>query len=264
MARAKKKTSAKVNFKGVESRRTPAEGDYLCKVLEAKLGESGKGNEQSEFICEITEGEYKGSKLYLYCPHGEQSLWKLHAFLTALGVDVPEDEMELEYDEYVDQEFMGVVGHESYNGKKQARLVDFDVAEAWEGEKDSGKKSKKDKKSKDDDGDKSSKKKDGKKSKDADDAGDDKKASKKDKKKSKDADDDDDGKKSKKDKKGDKSKKADVEKYDADEVKEMSVKDLAKLIKKHDLDVDLDDFKTDKKKAAAVVSALEDESLIED
>jgi len=209
MARAKKKTSAKVNFKGVESRRTPAEGDYLCKVLEAKLGESGKGNEQSEFICEITEGEYKGSKLYLYCPHGEQSLWKLHAFLTALGVDVPEDEMELEYDEYVDQEFMGVVGHESYNGKKQARLVDFDVAEAWEGEKDSGKKSKKDKK-------------------------------------------------------GDKSKKADVEKYDADEVKEMSVKDLAKLIKKHDLDVDLDDFKTDKKKAAAVVSALEDESLIED
>lgn len=245
--RSTKKGSVKVNFKGVESRRTPAEGDYLMKVLEAKSGESSKGNEQSEFICEIAAGEFKGAKLYLYCPHGENSLWKLHAFLTALGVDVPDDELELDYEDYVDREFMGVVGHDSYQGKKNAKLVDFDVAEAYEGDKDDDKKGKKkkDKKSKDDAG------------------ADDKKSSKKDKSKDEKSDKGGKDKKSgKEDKKGGKKEK--VEKYDADDIKEMSAKDLGKLIKKHDLDVDLDDFKTDKKKAAAVISALEDADLIED
>lgn len=237
MARRKKSpTTVKVNFKGVESRRTPAEGDYLCKVLEAKQGESAKGNDQIEFITEIADGEYKGSKLYLYCPLSDQSLWKLHAFLTALGEDVPEDEMDIDLEELVDKEFMGVVGHDSYNGKKQARLVDFDVAEAYEG-KDEGKKGKKNKKSKDDE------------------AGDEK-SSKKDKsKKPKDKDEEKSSKKGKKEK---------VEKYDADEVREMNAKKLQKLIDKHDLDVDLDDFKTDKKKVAAVISALEDAELIDD
>lgn len=249
--RSTKKSSVKVNFKGVESRRTPAEGDYLCKVLEAKAGESGKGNEQSEFVCEIVSGEYKGAKLYLYCPHGENSLWKLHAFLTALGVDVPDDELELDYEDYVDREFMGVVGHDSYQGKKNARLVDFDVAEAYEGDKDDDKKGGK-------------KKKDKSKDKDADD----KKSSKKDKDDEKKSDKKDKGKSkddAKSDKKGGKDKKKEkVEKYDADDIKEMDAKALGKVIKKHDLDVDLDDFKTDKKKAAAVISALEDADLIED
>lgn len=249
MARRKAaKGGVKVNFKGVESRRTPAEGDYLCKVLEAKQDESSKGNDQSAFIAEIVAGEYKGSKLYLYCPHTENSLWKLHAFLTALGVEVPDDELELDYDDYVDREFMGVVGHDSYNGKKQARLVDFDVAEAYEGDKDD-KKSKKDKKGKGDKEDAKSDKKSSKK----DDAG------KGDKKKDKKGDKEE--KSSKKDKG---SKKEKVEKYDADDIKEMDAKALGKLIKKHDLGVDLDDFKTDKKKAAAVISALEDADLIED
>jgi len=244
--RSTKKSTVKVNFKGVESRRTPAEGDYLCKVLEAKQEESSKGNDQSVFICEIAAGEYKGAKLYLYCPHTETSLWKLHAFLTALGVDVPDDEMELEYEDYVDMEFMGVVGHETYQGKKNARLVDFDVASAYEGDKDD-KKSKKDKKSKDKGADEEkSSKKDKKSDKEE-------KSSKKDKSEKGGKKEKDDGKKSKK-----------AKKLDADEVKELDEKGLKKLIKEHDLDVDLSDFKSDKKKAAAVISALEDKDLIED
>lgn len=251
MARKKKATGVTVNFKGVESRRTPAEGDYLCKVLEASKEESSKGNDQSKFVCEIADGEYKGAKLFLYCPHTETSLWKLHAFLTALGVEVPDDEMELDYDEYVDMEFMGVVGHESYQGKKNARLVDFDVAAAYEGDKDEKKdKGKKDKKSKDESEEKSSKKGGKDKSEKEE------KSSKKDKSGK-------DDKKSDKKEKGGKDKKG-AKKYDADEVREMSEKDLKKLIKEHDLGVDLADFKSDKKKANAVVSALEDADLIED
>ena len=251
---SKKTTSIKVNFKGVESRRTPAEGDYLCTVLEAKQEESSKGNDQIVIISEIAEGEYKGAKLYLYCPLSETSLWKLHAFLTALGEEVPEDEMEIDLEELAGKEFMGVVGHETYQGKKNARLMDFDVASAYEGG-EGDKKSKKDKKKKDKGGDEEKSDKKSKKG-DKEDAGD-KKSSKKDKSE-KGGKDKDDGKKSK-----DKGKDKKAKKLDADEVRELDEKGLKKLIKEHDLDVDLADYKSDKKKAAAVISALEDADLID-
>jgi len=140
MARAKKasksKTQVNVNFKGVESRRTPPEGDYKCKVLEATSGTSGAGNDQIEFVAEIGSGEFKGQKLYLYCPLQENSLWKLHAFLTALGVDVPEDDMDIDLSDLVDEEFMGVITHETYNGRKRAKLTDFDSIANYSGDED--------------------------------------------------------------------------------------------------------------------------------
>jgi hypothetical protein len=256
---ARKKVAGKagvvnVNFKGVESRRTPPEGDYPAKVIEAKKGQSGAGNDQIEFVAEISRGEYKGSKLYLYCPLAENSLWKLHGFLTALGEEVPEEDYDIDLSELLEKEFVAIVHHETYNGKKQAKMGDFDSIENYTGEldEDDDKKSKKDKKSGKD-----------KKSKD-----DDAKSSKKDKAPKEDAKadkkDKSDGKKDKTEKGGKKDKKPKVEKYDADDVKAMDLKGLKGLIKKHELDVDVTDFKTLKKQAAAVVEALEGEDLIED
>jgi hypothetical protein len=262
MARGKKVTGkagvVSVNFKGVESRRTPPEGDYPARVVEAKKGKSGAGNEQIEFVCEISRGEYKGSKLYLYCPLTENSLWKLHGFLTALGEDVPEDDYDIDLSSLLEKEFVAIVHHETYNGKKQAKMNDFDSLENYSGDlvedEKGGKKKKKDKKGKKDKEAGKDKKSDSKK----DDA-------KSDKKK-------DDKKKPKDDAKGDKKKggkdktdkKEKVKKYDADDIRAMDAKALKGLIKKHELDVDLTDYKTLKKQAAAVVDALESEDLIED
>lgn len=175
---AKSKTTVKVNFKGVESRRTPPEGDYICQVLEAKAGTSQGGNDQIEFICEVAKGEYKGTKLYFYCPLAENSLWKLHAFLTVLGEEVPEDEMDIDLSDLAEREFVGVLTHETYQGKKRAKLTDFDSVDNYKGddagddddEDEDDKKSKskggRGKKSKDDDDDDDKKSSKGKSKKD--------------------------------------------------------------------------------------------------
>jgi hypothetical protein len=243
----KSKTSIKVNFKGVESRRTPEEGDYPCKVLEATSEKSGAGNDQILFVCEISKGEYKGQKLYLYCPLQENSLWKLHAFLTALGVEVPEDDMDIDLSELIGEEFMGVLTHEVYNGRKRAKLTDFDSIENYSGKDDDDepKKGKKSKKSKDD-------------GEDEDDT-----PKKKGKKKSAD-DDDDEPKKGKKSK--DKGKKSKKKTYDRDEVEDMDEDELEELLKEAGLDdeVDLDDYKKLPKKVAAVIAALEEAELLDD
>lgn len=294
MARARKtkgksKTSVNVNFKGVESRRTPPEGDYKCKVLEATAGTSGAGNDQIEFVAEIASGEYKGQKLYLYCPLQENSLWKLHAFLTALGVDVPEDDMDIDLTELVDEEFMGVITHETYNGRKRAKLTDFDSIDNYDGkdedddededDKKSSKKSKSKKagkgKSKADDDDEDEDDEDeapkkGKKSKksksDDDDEDEDDEPKKKGKsKKSKKDDDDEDEDEDDEPKKGKKSKsKKKAKTYDRDEVEDMDEDELEELIEESGIDVDLDDYKKLPKKVAAVIEALEEADLLDD
>ena len=294
MARKKAaKGSVKVNFKGVESRRTPPEGDYKCSVLEATSGTSSAKNEQIEFVAEISAGEYKGQKLYLYCPLQDNSLWKLHAFLTALGQDVPEDDMDIDLSELVGEEFMGVITHETYNGRKRAKLTDFDSIDSYTGDDDEDdKKSKRGKgKSKsDDDDDKKGKKEEPedpyddmdeddlreavierelatkKEAKKLDEdelkellTDDDEASAKKGKgKKSKDDDDDDDKKSSKKGK----DKKA--KKYDKDEVEDMDEDELQDLIDESKIDVDLDDYKKLPKKVAAVLEALEEADLLDD
>lgn len=285
MARAKKSkktTSVKVNFKGVESRRTPPEGDYILKVLEAEAGtSSSSGGDQIVFTLEIAKGEYKGQKVWFYCPLAENSLWKLHAFLTALGVDVPEDETEVDLEELVDLEVVGVLTHETYQGKKRAKMTDFDSVDNYKGDdsdsddddEDEDEKPKKGKKSKskkdedEDEDDEAPKKRRGKKSKkddDDEDEDEDEKPSKKSKSKksAKDEDDEEDEDDEPKSKKSKGKKKP--KKVDRDDVDEMDEDELQELIDAHDLDVDLDDYKKIAKKREAVIDALEEEDLLED
>lgn len=291
MARKKKSSSVKVNFKGVESRRTPPEGDYVMEVLEANTGKSSAGNDQIEFVCEVAKGEYKGVKGYLYCGLADNVLWKLHAFLTALGEDVPEDEMDIDLTELIGKQFVGVLTHETYNGKKRAKLTDFDSLENYSGkdaddededededDKKSSKKSKakadakKSKKSKSDDDDdddededeapKKGKSKGKSKSDDDDDDDEDEPKGKKSKgKKSKDDDDDDDDDDEPKSKKGAKKQ---PKKYDRDDIEDMDEDELEEVIEESGIDVDLDDYKKLKKKVAAVIDALEEADLLEE
>jgi hypothetical protein len=270
MARAPRKSKktgpVRVNFKGVETRNTPPEGDYAARVLTFEQGESSAGNDQFAMTAEISRGEFKGQKLYMYFPLAENSLWKLASFLGCVGIEVPQDEMDVDPEEVIGKEFVAVVHHETYNGKKQAKIGDFDSLENFTGdlpEDDKGKKSKKkDKKgkSKDEPEEKSSKKDKGKKGKDkTPEPEPEAKKSKKDKK----AKDEPEPKADKKDK-GKKDKKSKTPKFTSDEVAALSAKDLKKFIKTHELDVDLDDYKTDRKKVGAVCDALEEKDMLAD
>jgi hypothetical protein len=255
--RSKKKTGAvRVNFKGVETRSLPPEGDYLYKVTEGEQNESGNGNDQIALIAEQTQGEFKGHKGYLYFPLSENSLWKLAAFMTAVGMEVPQDEVDVDPADFIDKEFVGVIGHDTYNGRKQAKIMDFDSVENYTGElagdEKKGKKKKKDKDAgKDKADDKSSKKhkKDKGKSSKSDKGGKDKSAK-------------DDAKGGKKDKGKKKSKVEPI--FESDDINGLSEKKLGKIIKEHELDVDLSDYKTDRKKAGAVIDALEAKGLMKD
>lgn len=250
MARAPRgsraKTSVRVNFKNVESRRTPPEGDYPLSVTEAVMGKSGNNNDQIEFVLEISKGEYKGTKLWFYCPLTEVSLWKLHAFLTAMGEEVPEDDMDIDLPDLIGKELVGVLTHETYQGKKRAKMTDFDTIDNYKGGDDEEETKGKKKKKKGDEEEKPSKKDKGKKSKDEDEE--------EEEKPSKKAAKDKGGKKDKKKKKT----------YSSEDLEELDEKGLQKIIDEHDLEVDLDDFKKIAKKRSAVSDALEAEDLLED
>lgn len=335
---AKKKLTVSVNFKGVQSRQLLPEDDYRIKLVEAEQNESGAGNDQIEWVFAVNDGgKYDGQKLWFYTPLGETSLWKLHALLTAMGIEVPDDDLELDLAQYVEDELeiMGVVQHEKYDGTKRSKLMDFYAIEDGadkEDDKPSGKKGGKKKAGLtkeavealdrdeleelitehdlDVDADDKANKKDAKllaaileeleekdllveeeeeapkskkgSKKDAEEDEDDSPAAKRKarraaRKAKEEAEDEDDkpakkGGKSKKDDddeedekpapKGKKGKKLD--KLSSDDVQGMDEDELEDVIKTYGLDTDLDDFKTLRKKAAAVIDALEDADMIED
>lgn len=252
MARKKaNKGAVSVNFKGVEVRKNIPVGDYLATCISAVTGVSSKDNKQLEFMFEIAEGPNKGGKLYYYCTLTDTSLWKLAGLLTAMGEEVPDGPLEIDLEELVGKEIVAIVGEDKYDGKVTTKMVDAEPVEDGDSSSD------------DDDDDKPAPKAKGKKkpAADDDDDDDDKPVAKKDKKKPA-ADDDDDDEPAPKAK--GKAKKA--KKVAKSAVLDMDEDELQELLDEHKLEdeVDLDDFKTLKKKAAAVIDALEEADLLDD
>ncbi len=276
MARAKKKAgSLRVNFKDMETRtRVGAEGDYPLKCREATSEKSAKGNDMISFVFEVMSGKYKGAKGYFHCTLDEASLWKLHALMTAMGMEVEEDEMDIDLSEFIDQEIVGVFTPDTYNGKRSFKMTDFQSMDDYEAEdEDDDDKPAKGKKGKSKPEPKSKAK--GKKSKDEDE--DDEEKPKKGKSKpaakgkSKPADDEDDDEEDEVPKKKGKSapaKKGKSKKktYTTEEIEEMDEDELQEVIDDNDLEdeVDLDDYKKLSKKVTAVLEALEEADLIDD
>lgn len=285
MARkSKKKTGiVSLDFSGVEARVLVKEGEYLVKVAEV-TEEDGDKAPYLKWKFEIGEGKFEGSALYYITSLSEKSLWNLKSLLEALNVELPEDAVDLDLSEMVDLELMVTVEHDTYEGKKQARIVDFWAAD---GDKD------------DDDGKKKGKKKDkkGGKKKTAEKPDEDAindmdaeelaevieehsleidpddfpkvKALRKEVIKAleeagdgEDEEEDDDNK-GKKNKKGGKKgkKKAAV---DQDAINEMDEDELEAFVEEHELDIKLSKYKTLRKKQAAVIDAGTEAGVVED
>jgi len=300
---AKAKGTVSINFKGVESRRTPPEGDYVATVLETENTTSAAaGNAQIKWTLEISRGEYKGTKVWFYTPLAENSLWKLHAWLTAMGEEVPEDEVDIDLDDLVGKELVVVLTHDTYQGKKQAKITDFQSMSDYSGQAEMDEeddkpatKSKKasskpakaidlDELDEDELKDmyvekgvgtlKAAKKLDEDELREAiqehidEETAAEAKASKKPtaKGKEKPADEDDeDDEKPRGKARGKPEPKAKKKKtYDADDLDELDEDELQGVIDESGIDVDLDDFKGLKKKLAAVKAALDEDGLLDD
>lgn len=242
-SRKKKSNIVTVNFKGVQSRQTLPEDDYLVKLVEVNQTTSGNDNDQLEFIFEVEEGKYEGQKLWFYCVLTDTSLWKLHGLLTAMGEEVPDDEMDIDIEELVENEprLMAVVQHDTFEGTKRSKMMDFYAVEEKEEPKGKAKAGAK------------GKAKDEPEEEEMTPAQ--RRKARREARKAKDEPEE-------KSTRG--SKKKGPPKLSADEVQGMDEDELSDVIDTYKLEVDLDDFKTLRKKAAAVIDALQDEEMIEE
>lgn len=278
MARSRKsKTAWKADFSGIEARTKVPDDDYRLRVSEIETTPGEKGDEgywRWKFKIVDDNEKYDGKIVTCITSFKPQALFNLRNLLEALGADIPDSETELDPDDYIDMECIGTV--EMDGG--YANVVDYaPLDEADEKVSVKG--------GDDDEDDRKSSKKAGKGKKaekeDDDDeapteesvneADEDELQELVDRFKLKKIDLDDYPKLSKKraavlaalEKGGhlaggdDDDKGGDDEKVSADTVRDMDEDDLEELVKEHELDVDLDDFKTLKKKVNAVIDALE-------
>ena len=142
-------SSVNVDLSGVEvSRKAIPEGTYEVVVNEAKTANSREGNPMIAFEFEVAEGAHKGAKLYENCSLQPQALFKLKSVLLALGMDIPNKAFDLNLRDLVGLTCEVEVGHEVYEGKKRARILQYNDPEEVQDEdsdEEEGKKSVEDK-----------------------------------------------------------------------------------------------------------------------
>jgi hypothetical protein len=252
MAKRRKKKGRKVsvNMEGVQVSRNIPEADYIGKPDSVTLETSdSSGNDYLDWEFVLTRGKYKGRKFHYNTSLQPQALWNLRGVLEALNQEVPESAMDIDLDELENiQDECGLsIELDEYEGKKRSKIMDvihLDMVEDDQGEDGmSGKPSEKDIKKMDEDEleevvdeheldvdldeIKGIKKKRAAVIEALEESG---------------GDDDGD----------------DVEGWELPDVSDMDEDDLEEVIEEHDLEVDLDDYKTIKKKRKAVAEALEE------
>ena len=131
-------SSVNVDLSGVEaSRKAIPEGTYEVVVNEATQKNSRDGNPMIAFEFEVAEGAHKGAKLYENCSLQPQALFKLKSVLLALGMNIPNKAFDLNLRDLVGLTCEVEVGHEVYEGKKRARILQYnDPGEAQEDDSD--------------------------------------------------------------------------------------------------------------------------------
>lgn len=128
-----------VDLSGVETSATNIkEGFYPVTVDEVTLVEESRnsGKPYIKFVFEVAEGDAKGFKLFHNCSLQPQALFNLKAVLMALGFDIPNQAFDLDLDELIGLSCYVEVAHETYEGKKRPRIVDFEGGEGSEDEED--------------------------------------------------------------------------------------------------------------------------------
>ena len=118
--------SVNVDLSGVEtSRKTIPEGVYTLVVDSATQKSSQGGNPMIAFEFSVAEGKYQGSKLYENCSLQPQALFKLKSVLIALGLEIPNKAFDLDLKDLIGLTCEVEVGHEVYEGKKRARILEY-------------------------------------------------------------------------------------------------------------------------------------------
>lgn len=134
MSRRKNLKGITVDLSGVETSATNIkEGVYPVIVEGVTLEESrNSGKPYIKFVFEVSEGGAKGFKLFHNCSLQPQALFNLKAVLQALGFEIPGQAFDLDLGELIGLGCHVEVAHETYEGKKRPRIVDFQGGESSE------------------------------------------------------------------------------------------------------------------------------------
>ena len=134
----KKLETITLDFTGVTTHQLIEEGEYLTKVLKVEVKESPNRPEPYlSWEFEIVDGHsFVGSHLFDNTSTSSKALWRLRKRLECLGFEIPEGPMELDPLSFVDEQLVIKVGHEDYQDKKFARVVDEFEASHWSTDKD--------------------------------------------------------------------------------------------------------------------------------
>lgn len=227
--KSRKNNVISVDFTGVEvGGVTVPEDKYEVEVVKVTKEESEAGNDYLKWEFTITEGKYKGKKLWHNTSLQQQSLWALRGVLESLGIEIPDETMDLDLSDLEGRTIGVEVYHDKFKGKAQAKIADlFEVTgeETEESEEEEEKPKKKAKKEEDEE----------------------------------ESDEEEKPKKSEK-KKG----KKETRTYTSDAILEKNEDELQEVVDEHELDVDLSDYDKLRRKRSAVIDALEANGLMED
>ena len=114
----------KLDFSGVEAYVKCAEGQHVVKLTEIEEGVSQAGNDMLNATFKVVKGQSTGATLYDNFVLTEKALWKLQAFLTAVGMKA-DGKIVLDLDKLVGKTCIVEVEHEEYEGKMRARIQEF-------------------------------------------------------------------------------------------------------------------------------------------
>lgn len=129
MRRSAKKTITLPDLSKIEGRSLVPEGEYLFEVKGVDEGEGDAGPYLKwSFI--VADGKYKNTTINPYVTSfSENSLWNLRSLLEALNFPIPDEPQEIDPDELVGLQMKGTIEHDTYQGRKQSKLVDFQAVE---------------------------------------------------------------------------------------------------------------------------------------
>lgn len=131
--------SVNVDLSGVEaSRKAIPEGTYEVVVNKVEQKNSRDGNPMISFEFEVSDGTHKGAKLFENCSLQPQALFKLKSVLLALGLEIPNKAFDLNLRELIGLTCEVEVGHEVYEGKKRARILEYNNPEDSDEEEEDG------------------------------------------------------------------------------------------------------------------------------
>jgi hypothetical protein len=261
MARTTRRAAAKkriisVDFSSAgQTRFLPPEDEYHLKFAKVDQSESNSGNDQLVVDFEVIGGKHDGKQFRQWYSLVDTAVWKLAGVLRSAGVEIPEEVVDLDLDDMVDREIMAVIEHREYNGDEKAEIKDSWSVDDESGEEEEKPKSRSGKK------DEEEKPKRGRRAAKEEPEEEDEKPASRGRRAVKEEDEEEE--KPARSKRGAKGKKA-LPKLAAEEVQDMDEGELEEVVENYSLDVELDTLKTLRKKAAAVIDALDTAGHLEE